>query len=147
MHCSDFFCFFFGLFLACISYTVIILSKRFDGSIPMPYETSCVNSRAQEFWASCCFWNCIDLIFLYKESNLVFFGDHFFGVYTDESLSTLFCFVPGFLSCKGNPFGLMDQSHWFLCFPPQNTWKSSSTFRGISAVSVSFLKDSQGLGS
>ena len=46
---------FFSFFLHEHHTVSFSLSKRFDGLIPMYYESYCVNNRAQEFWTSCYF--------------------------------------------------------------------------------------------
>lgn len=71
---------------------------------------------------------------------------HFLGAYTDdyELLSIYFVSEP-LLSCSGSRLGLMNRIHWPLSFHSQNTSKSRSTFRGFSAISVSFLIGPQGL--
>lgn len=144
MHYSDFLCFIFMYTIhchlvclknlmclfQCLMKPIVLIAEPRNSGLPAASET---------VWI---------FIFLYGDSELVFWWITFWGVYTDELMSTLFILFQSlsFLSGKESACGLMNWIHWSLSFPPQTTLKSSSGFRGISAISMSLLISSQGLG-
>lgn len=114
------------------------LPKRFDGLISMCYETCCVNSRAQEFWSSCCFWNCIDFDF-----SVWWVWSCFWWITLITQYSIYFVSEPLLSFLLREPVWANEPNLLVSFF--SSTWKCSSTFRGMSAVSMSLLIGSRGL--
>lgn len=139
MHYSDFLCFIFMYTIhchlvclknlmclfQCLMKPIVLIAEPRNSGLPAASET--IDFYFSIWWL----WTC-------------FLVDHFLGGvhrWIDEH-SILFQ-SPSFLSGKESTCGLMNWIHWSLSFPPQTTLKSSSGFRGISAISMSLLISSQ----